>query len=164
MILYWTVRTLQSLGRDHSNLQIAWGVSLGMLLGLIPFATLHWLLVFCLVLATRVNLIAAFFSASLFSIVYFLAHSSLESLGFWALTSQPILTPLWTRAYHAPILPFTAFNHSDVMGGTLLGIFFFIPVFGFSMTLAKKYRSSLHAFWLSTRIQRAYAHQRRFYN
>lgn len=164
MILYWTVRAFQTLGRDSSNQQIAWGVSLGMLLGLIPLATFHWLLIFCLVLTLRVNLIAALISACLFHLFFLTVHSPLEALGFWTLTSQPWLTPLWTRAYHAPLVPFTAFNHSDVMGGTLLGLSLMIPVYLISFLLTKKLRSSLHAFWLSTRLQRAYAHQRRFYH
>jgi len=161
MALFWLIRSLQTLGKDRTDFQIALGISLGMTLGLIPFATLHWFVLFGFVLVLRNNLLAAFFSFCFFWAFSFSFSGPLESLGFWTLSSQKALLPLWTRAYHAPLIPFTAFNHSSVMGGTLLAVILFVPSLSIAQHLARKWRGPLHAYWLSTRVQRAYAHYRR---
>lgn len=162
MALVWIVQFLQSLGKDKTDFQIALGVSTGMLLGLIPVTTLHWFLLFSFVFALRMNLLATLISALVFSILSFLIASPLEAFGYWMLTSQTTLIPVYVRAYHSPIIPFTAFHHTNVMGGTLVGVLLFFPVLWLAQRVTHKYRDSLHAFWLSTRVQRAYVHYRRF--
>lgn len=161
MALFWFIRFLQVLGKDRTDFQIALGITLGMMLGLIPLATLHWFILFGFLLALRNNLLAAFITFSVCSVLSLALSGPLESLGFWALTSQRVLLPLWTRAYHAPIIPFTAFNHSSVMGSTLLAVILFLPVLLISQSLVHRWRGPIHAYWLSTRVQRAYAHYRR---
>jgi len=162
MALFWSIRFLQFLGKDRSDFQIALGITLGMMLGLIPFATLHWLVLFGALLILRSNFLAAFLSFIFFWAVSFSLATPLESLGFWALSSHKALLPLWTRAYHAPLIPFTAFNHSTVMGGSLVATLLFLPVLLISKNLVHRWREPVHAYWLSTRVQRAYAHYRRF--
>lgn len=162
MALFWFIRFLQILGKDRTDFQIALGITLGMMLGLIPFATLHWLLLFSALLILRNNLLAAFLSFCVFTALSFSLAGPLESLGFWALSSHKALLPLWTRAYHAPLIPFTSFNHSSVMGSSLLAFVLFGPMLLISEKLVHRWREPLHTFWLSTRVQRAYAHYRRF--
>lgn len=162
MALFWFINLFRSLGKDKSNFQIALGISVGMLLGLIPVTTLHWFVILAFVLVLRMNLLATMISALVFSAFYFALINPIESLGFWMLTSQKFLLPLWARAYHAPILPFTSFNHSTVMGGTLMAVLLFFPCLLISQALVQRYRAAIHTYWLSTRLQRAYAHYRRF--
>lgn len=164
MALVWFIQFLQLLGKDKSNFQIALGISTGMMLGLIPVATLHWFLLLVFVFALRMNLLATFLSFLFFSVLSILVASPLEAFGYWMLTSHKLLIPLYVRAYHSPIIPFTAFHHTNVMGGTSLGVLLFFPVLWISQKLIHNYRDSLHAYWLSTRVQRAYAHYRRFYH
>jgi uncharacterized protein (TIGR03546 family) len=162
MALVWTIQFLQFLGKDKTDFQIALGISTGMMLGLVPVTTLHWFLFFVFVFALRMNVLATVGSTLLFSTLSFLISGPLESLGFWALTSHTSLIPMYVKAYHSPIIPFTAFHHTDVMGGTLLGTLLFFPVLLIAQRMTHKYRNSLHTYWLSTRIQRAYVHYRRF--
>lgn len=162
MTVYWIVSFFMFLGRDKSDLQIAFGVIVGMFLGLIPFATLHHFIIMGILVITRINILAALISWLSFSVFSFACSSGIETFGFWFLTSQRSLLPWLARAYHAPIIPFTNFNHSSVMGGTLLAILLTVPVLGISCFISKRYRSKLHGFWLSTRLQRAYAHAKRF--
>ena len=162
MALVWTIKFLQFLGKDKTDFQVALGISTGMMLGLIPVTTLHWFLFLGFVFALRMNLLATIVSALFFSALSFMISAPLESFGFWALTSHTGLIPIYVKAYHLPIIPFTAFHHTDVMGGTLLGALFFFPVLLIAQRLTHKYRGALHAYWLSTRVQRAYVHYRRF--
>jgi len=162
MALVWTIEFLQFLGKDKTDFQIALGISTGMMLGLVPVSTLHWFLFLILVFALRMNILATIGSALCFSLLSVFISSPLESLGFWMLTSHKILIPFYARAYHAPIIPFTTFHHTDVMGGTLFGTLLFFPVLLISRKLTQIYRAPLHTYWLSTRLQRAYVHYRRF--
>ncbi|NBX77679.1 MAG: TIGR03546 family protein [Proteobacteria bacterium] len=164
MTLVWTIQFLQFLGKDKTDFQIALGITTGMMLGLVPVTTLHWFLLLIFVFALRMNLLATMVSALFFAALSFLLSTPIESFGFWTLTSHSALIPIFVRAYHAPIIPFTAFHHTDVMGGTFLGVLLFFPMLVISQRLTHRYRDSLHAYWLSTRIQRAYVHYRRFSN
>jgi len=162
MPLYLLIRFIKYLGRDNTNFQIALGIAVGMLLGMIPILTLHWFLILGALLIVRMNFLSAFISFQFFAIASWTLSPLLERLGFWVLTSQSGLLPFWARAYHAPILPFTAFNHSNVMGATVLGFILFMPILLGSQILVARFRETTHTFWLSTRLQRAYAHYRRF--
>lgn len=161
MFWYWIVTFFKYLGRDNTKSQIAFGVAIGMLLGLIPYFTLHWFLVVALLFVFRMNLLGALVSALGFSVFSVLLQPWFESLGFWILTGHPKLIPLFARAYHAPLIPYTSFNHSTVMGCTIVGMILFLPVFWGTQSFVPKVRERVHTFWLSTRIQRAYAHTRR---
>jgi uncharacterized protein (TIGR03546 family) len=161
MILYWTITFFKYLGRDARQYQFALGVSKGMLLGLIAITTLHWILIATFPFVFRMNLLATFCSFVGFDLVARLFESYFESFGFWILTEFPALLPWFSRAYHAPLLPYTSFNHSQVMGSSLLGLALFFPVFFLTRFVVAHYKEQAHAFWLSTRIQRAYAHARR---
>ncbi|NBT59058.1 TIGR03546 family protein [bacterium] len=162
MALVWVIRFLSFLGKDKTDFQIALGISVGMLLGLIPITTLHWFALFGMVFALRMNLLATLLSALIFSCLSWIASVPFEALGYWALTSPRALVPFYVKAYHSPLIPFTAFHHTNVMGATVVGLILFFPVLWISQRMTHKYRNSLHAFWLSTRIQRAYVHYRRF--
>ena len=162
MITYVLINFIKSLGRDNSSSQYGLGIAFGMLLGTIPVLTLHWfvLLFFCVIL--RINFAAAIFSTIFFSGFTIWMDPTFGRIGLWLLTDTSALLPLWARFYHAPLIPFTEFNRSLVMGRTFLAFFFFLPVFLASRHYVGKYREKLHAFWLGTRIQRNYAHYRRF--
>lgn len=162
MALVWVIQFLSFLGKDKTDFQIALGISVGMLLGLIPVTTLHWFLLLVPVFILRMNLLATLLSTLIFSFLSLMASAPIEAFGFWTLTSPKALIPFYVKAYHSPIIPFMAFHHTNVMGGTFVGILLFAPLLWFSQRMVHKYRASLHAFWLSTRIQRAYVHYRRF--
>lgn len=161
MVIFWCIRFLQLLALDRSPLQIAFGITFGMLLGVIPVTTLHWFCLLGCLFVVRMNLLAALLSAACFGLLSWILQSPIEELGYWTLTANKSLLPLWARAYHAPVLPFTAFNYSSVMGGTLIAFACFIPLLLLSQILIRKWSAPLHTFWLSTRIQRAYTHYRR---
>jgi len=155
------VHFFKYLGRDNSDTQIALGIATGMLLGFIPAITLHWFIIFAVVLLVRMNLLAVLISFQIFTLVSWILFSPLEKLGFWVLTSQEALLPLFARAYHAPILPFTSFNHGTVMGTTIVSLLLFAPLVLVGRIMVHRLRTPVHTFWLSTRLQRAYAHYRR---
>lgn len=162
MLLYWTINFIKMLSRDDSNAQYGLGIAFGLLLGFIPCVTLHWVLILTLALVLRVNLAATFFSMIFFTGPALLFDAQLARIGYWLLHDLTSLTPLWARLYHAPLFPFTRFNSTLVMGSTAFAFTGFLPTFLVARALVKGYREQLHTYWLSTRINRSYAHIRRF--
>ena len=108
--------------------QIAAGVALGFLIGLLPKATLTVQLLLVLVMALRVN-----FPIALLAICATVPFNPLfdrltDPLGY-ALLSAPALAPLWTMLYNLPVLPWTGFNNTVLLGGLVFGLLLFAPVY-----------------------------------
>jgi uncharacterized protein (TIGR03546 family) len=43
--------------------------------------------------------------------------------------SMPTLTPLWTLLYNIPLVPFTRFNNTVMMGSVILALILAIPIY-----------------------------------
>ncbi|OGS13356.1 MAG: hypothetical protein A2234_09315 [Elusimicrobia bacterium RIFOXYA2_FULL_58_8] len=108
--------------------QIAAGVALGFLIGLLPKATLTVQLLLVLVLALRVN-----FPITLLAILATMTANPLldritDPLGY-AILSAPALAALWTSLYNMPVTPWTGFNNTVMAGGIVLGLLMFTPIY-----------------------------------
>jgi uncharacterized protein (TIGR03546 family) len=57
--------------------------------------------------------------------------------------SQEKLAPIFTVLYDTPLVPFTRFNNSMVLGGLLMGLLAYTPVFVLVRVLVKSYRKNL---------------------
>jgi uncharacterized protein (TIGR03546 family) len=64
----------------------------------------------------------------LVSFVNPLADKLSDPLGYALLTSDA-LTPLWTALYNMPVMPWTDFNNSVLLGGLIIGMVLFVPVY-----------------------------------
>ena len=108
--------------------QIAAGVALGFLIGLLPKATLTAQLLLVLVMALRVNFpmaLLTIFSVTLINPVF---DRLTDPLGY-ALLTAPALAPLWTKLYNMPVLPWTGFNNTVLLGGLIAGLALWAPVY-----------------------------------
>ncbi len=120
-----------ALSAQHSSRQLALGFALGMLVGLVPKGNLTAFLLLTILCSTRVNLAAGMLSAFLFSWVGLLTDPLTHRLGNSLLTA-PTLQTFWTSLYSLPVVPWTAFNNTVVLGSLLLGIALWYPVYRFS--------------------------------
>jgi len=100
---------------ENGTKQIAWGLTLGAFLGFSPFFSLQTFLIFMILFFFKVQFGAAFLSAFVFKFVAFLADPIADILGKATLESES-LRPLWTTLYNLPVIPYTRFNNSIVMG------------------------------------------------
>lgn len=111
---------LRILFHDSSHASIGWALVPGYALGVFPLSSVQWwCALFCLTLFS-VNVCTVLLSAVLFFIVSHWTDSIAIGLGDTVLTYNSLLT-LWARLYHAPIIPYTLFNHTVVMGYILFG-------------------------------------------
>lgn len=135
---------IKMLHSENGTTQIAWGLTLGVILGFSPFFSLQTFLVLFILFFFRVQFGAAFLSAFVFKFVAFLIDPWANSLGQWAL-EEPSLRPLWTKLYNIPIIPYTRFNNSIVMGSFLVALILSPFLYFMFIFLVKKYRTTVAA-------------------
>ncbi len=130
----------------HSEIspkQIAGGFALGALIGLLPLLSLTNFLLVLLILLIQVNIGAAFLGAAVFGLFGFLLDPLSNQIGYLLLVNLRSLTPFWTWLYNLPLLPFTRFNNTLVMGSLAIGILIFIPLFIAAARFIVYYRANM---------------------
>jgi uncharacterized protein (TIGR03546 family) len=123
--------------------QISLGFALGMIPGLTPLTSLHNLLVLLAILFFRVNIGAAMLSWGVFKILAYALDPLFHQIGFFLLTGVGFLQGLWTTLYNAPLVPYTRFNNSIVMGSLIFSLLAFYPVYWGGRFIVVKYRETL---------------------
>ena len=94
---------------------------------------------------------AAFLAGFFFTFPAYLIDPWANDLGM-ALLENPALKNLWTSLYHMPIIPFTQFNNSLVLGSGVIGFILFIPVYIIATLLIKKYRTQIVEKFKTTKL------------
>ncbi len=143
---------LKALLAQSSPRQMSMGLALGVLVGLVPKGNLLAVFLGIFLAATRVNLgiaaaaiVAVTFGSSLLDPVS-------DRVGSWLLT-LPSLQNTWTQLYNAPVMPWTAFNNSVVLGSFVIGLIVIYPVHRVSRPVFEKYSALVgpwaRKFWLA---------------
>lgn len=122
--------------------QISLGFALGMIPGLTPLTSLHNLLVLLAILFFRVNIGAAMLSWGVFKILAYALDPLFHQIGLFLLTGVTSLQGLWTTLYNAPLVPYTRFNNSIVMGSLVFSLLAFYPVYWGGRFMVVKYRET----------------------
>lgn len=117
---------------DISPNQVAWGFALGAILGLVPNMFMK-LVLFIVIMMFRVNVSAAFLAWAVYEILSFALDPLFDVIGYQVLTIGS-LNAFYTWLYNLPVVPFTKFNNTVVMGSLIVGIILIIP----NMIIAKK--------------------------
>jgi uncharacterized protein (TIGR03546 family) len=136
------VKLLAALNSNTRPGEIAGGVSFGFLLALQPGYTVFRIVLFILTFFLKVNLAAVLLFLFLFSIITPLLDGILDSLGGFILT-LPALQSFFTSLYNIPLVPYTRFNNTIVMGGLVLGILLWLPIYVAGNRLIGLYRTTL---------------------
>ncbi len=122
---------------------IAGGLTIGFVMGLTPFWTLQNMVLFLIAIVTKVNLASVFFALFFFSFIAYLFDPVFHELGVFILVKLEALKGLWTSLYNMPIVPFTRFNNTVVMGSLLIAILLIFPAYHFSKKGIVAYRENL---------------------
>jgi uncharacterized protein (TIGR03546 family) len=104
-----------------------------MLIGLVPKGNLIALLLITLLFAIQVNRGSGLAAAFLFSWVGVLLDPLSHRVG-WAILHIGALEPLFAWLSDVPIVPWTSFNNTVVMGSFVIGVFLFYPIYRVSQT------------------------------
>ncbi len=139
IILKQIFSLLRVLNSETGENQIALGIACGLILGFAPALSLQTLLVFILIILFRIQAGAAFASAFFFALIAWIFDPAFDVIGVKIL-EMPQLKEIFTTLYNMPIIPFTKFYNSVVMGSGVVSILLIPFVFILSKLLIKKYR------------------------
>jgi uncharacterized protein (TIGR03546 family) len=134
---------IKLLNSETGTRQIAWGIALGFVLGMTPAFSLQTVLVFLLLLFFRVQMGAAFMAAFFFKFIAFALDPVFHTVGTQVLEIQS-LKPLFTQMYNMPIVPWTRFYNSIVMGSGVLSLLLTPVIFVLSLIAVHKYRQAVY--------------------
>jgi uncharacterized protein (TIGR03546 family) len=126
------LKVVQSLVKElHSEgtpAQIATGAALGAALGLTPIANVHNVVIFALLLLLNVSFGAGMLAWALFVPVGFLLDPLFDRIGHVLLLEMPALRPLWTNWFNTPLVPYTNFNNTIVLGSVVAWLVLATPI------------------------------------
>lgn len=145
---------LKLLNSDTGTNQIAAGVAAGFILGMSPMLSLQAILLLVVCLFLRIQLGMMFLSAFFFSFIAFLLDPVFDQFGR-VILEMHALQSLWTTLYNLPLVPFTRFNNSIVMGAGIVGVLLFPIIFVVSRSLVRRYRVSVVERFKNTKLWKA---------
>jgi uncharacterized protein (TIGR03546 family) len=154
MIVTWIARIIASLNANQRPGEIAAGAAMGVLLALMPAGNLLWIAIFVLTVFLKLNLGIELLVLLLLRPLAPLADPLLHQVGAAILTSVG-LEALFTTLYNLPLLPFTRFNNTVVMGALAAGVALWVPVFLLARVLVRVYRKHIHPRLAESRIVKA---------
>ncbi len=133
-------KLFKALRSNESPSQLAWGFVMGMIIGLTPFWNLHNLLVIFLIIILNVNAAMAVAGFLIFSLFAFLLDPLFHSLGYWLLVDVDSLRPLWLFFAGTPVLAWSNFNNTVVLGSLVVALSLIAPVYFFTKWWVVQYR------------------------
>lgn len=145
------IKTLHSEGTSG---QVAAGMALGSVLGLTPLMNVHNLLIAALILVLNVSVGGALLGWALFLPLGFALDPVFDRIGRQLLLEAPALEPMWTSWFNSPVLPYTNFNNTIVLGSFVTWLALALPIFFAARYGVARYRATL-----GERVRRS-----RFYN
>lgn len=142
LILKQIFALFKLLNSDKGENQLAAGIACGLVLGFAPALSLQTILIFILIFFFRIQMAAAFASAFMFALIAYIFDPLFDVIGQKILEIS-FLSGFYTTLYNMPIIPFTKFYNSVVMGAGVVSILLFPFVFIFSKKLIIKYRHTV---------------------
>jgi len=144
---------VQSLTAADSPRQIAWGFTLGMIVGLMPKGNLLAVALTMLFFALRINISAALLAAGIFSWAGLLLDSFAHRVGSLALVWD-FARPLHTWLYETPLGALLGTNNTVVVGQLLIAIYLAYPIFWLANQFAVRVQPPLSKWLLRYRAIR----------
>lgn len=151
LILKQVFQLLKLLNSEKGTHQIAWGVALGFVLGMTPSFSLQTVLVFAILVIFRVQFGAALATAFFFKFVAYLLDPIFHKVGVSVLSAES-LQGLFTSMYNMPIVPWTRFYNTIVMGSGVVSFILAPFIFFLSLYAIEKYREKIFRKFQETRF------------
>lgn len=137
---------VQALIGNDSARQTAWGVALGMIVGLLPKGNLIAVALATLLCAVRINMAAGLLAVGLFSYLGAWFDPFAHKLGALALAWVPAQgSYVWL--YGAPLGPWLGFNNTVVMGQLLIGLYLAYPAYHLGLVVGLRVQPRIRR-WL----------------
>ena len=154
LILKQLFSFIKLLNSDTGNISLAMGMTCGFILGMTPALSLHSLIIFLILFFFRIQIGAALITAFFFKFVAFILDPAFHSVGSKVLEMES-LQGFYTTLYNMPLVPFTRFNNSIVMGSAVITFALSPIVFLLSQYFIVKYRVTVLARFKQTKAWKA---------
>jgi uncharacterized protein (TIGR03546 family) len=132
----------KALHSDGTPGQVAAGLALGAALGLTPLINVHNLLIFALIVILNVSFGGGMLGWALFVPLGFILDPVFDRIGAGLLQAQS-LRPLWTSLYNTPLVPYTNFNNTVVLGSVVGWLVLAVPIFFAARYGVARYRATI---------------------
>ena len=152
---------LKVLNSDTGENQIAAGIACGLVLGFAPMFSLQTVLMIIVLFFFRIQIGAALTASFFFAVIAWVFDPVFDILGGKVLELEA-LNGLFTMLYNAPIIPFTKFYNSVVMGAGIFSLLLAPVIFFIAKIGIKKYREKVLAklqetkFWKAVKATKFY--------
>jgi uncharacterized protein (TIGR03546 family) len=133
---------IKALHSEGTPGQVAAGIALGSALGLTPLMNLHNLVVFALIVMLNVSFGGGMLGWALFVPLGFVLDPLFHAIGL-SLLQNPSLRPLWTELYNLPLIPYTNFNNTVVLGSVVGWLALAVPIFFAARYGVARYRATI---------------------
>lgn len=154
LILKQIFTFIRLLNSDTGKISLAMGMTCGFILGMTPVLSLHSLLIFLILFLFRIQVGAALVTAFFFKFIAFLLDPLFHNVGSKVLEMES-LEGIFTQLYNMPLIPYTRFNNSIVMGSAIITFSLAPVVFVISMRLITKYRETIVTRFEKTKLWKA---------
>ncbi len=144
---------LASVKGFDSPKQLALGVSIGLVFGLLPKDSLLPYVIAVIGLLTNANLLTLILSGIFFSWIGPVADPLTHQIGGWLLTFDP-LESVWAWLYQIPLMPWTRFENTVVMGNLVLGLLSSVPIYALSKQFFEAYGETIFRIVFQNRLSR----------
>lgn len=108
--------------------QLAWGLALGVLLGIVPHGNLLALALLLVILSLRINHGMMAVTAAATSFLAWRLDPFSDALGGYLL-AHPSLTDFFVMAWQLPLVPWTEINNTVVVGSLTIGLLLLFPLY-----------------------------------
>lgn len=143
----------QTLHSEGTPGQVAAGLMLGAGIGLTPLLNAHNLALFAAIVLLNVSFGGGMLGLALFTPFGFLLDPLFDRVGLMLLQT-PGLNGVWTSWYNVPLLPYTGFNNSVVLGSFVVWLVLAVPIYFAARSAVGRYRATYGARVLNSRFIR----------
>ena len=142
---------LKVLVDNTSPKQITWSLVLGIGLGISPFLSIQFFLILIVLLLFNIQFSLALSSSFFFKLLMSLPTSLFDYLGEAVLTNKS-LQPYFEKMMNTPLIPYTNFNNTIVMGSFIVYIFSLPALYLITYFFVKRYQEIIVSKLKSTKI------------
>jgi uncharacterized protein (TIGR03546 family) len=133
---------VKALHSDGTPGQVAAGLALGSALGLTPLLNVHNLIIFAFIVLLNVSFGGGMLGWALFVPVGFILDPIFDRIGASLLYTPP-LRPMWTDMFNTPLVPYTNFNNTVVLGSVVAWLVLSLPIFFAARYGVARYRATI---------------------
>ena len=141
-MIRYIVKMFKALNANANPGEIAHAFSIALMLGFLPKNNLLWYLLFIFFLFVRINKGVFFILSLMFSFPATLLDPVFNTIGYKILT-LPALEGFFSTLLEIPIVGFTRFNNTIVMGSFAASIVLYIPAYILGRLFVKLWRTTL---------------------